>query len=152
MVNDFAKCLNQKGQCDVLLLDFSKAFDKVPHSRLYLKLQHYGIDGSILLWIKSFLTCRSQYVVLEGKNKYSKQVLSGVPKGTVLAPLLFLLYINDVPACVNSKVKLYADDVLLYSYIHSESDCIALQQDLDKLTEWAHTWLMEFNIKKCVNT
>ena len=59
MVNDFAKCLNQKGQCDVLLLDFSKAFDKVPHSQLYLKLQHYGIDGSILLWIKSFLTCRS---------------------------------------------------------------------------------------------
>ena len=149
MVNDFAKCLNQKWQCDVLLLDFSKAFDKVPHSRLYLKLQHYGIDGSILLWIKSFLTCRSQYVVLEGKNSYSKQVLSGVPQGTVLAPLLFLLYINDLPACVNNKVKLYADDVLLYSYIHSESNCIALQQDLDKLTEWAHTWLMEFNIKKC---
>ena len=74
------------------LLDSSKAFDKVPHSRLYLKLQHYGIDGPILLWIKSFLTCRARYVVLEGKNSYSKQVLSGVPQGTVLA-LLFVLTI-----------------------------------------------------------
>ena len=87
--------------------------------------------------------------MLGGKNSYSKQVLSGVPQGTVLTPLLFLLYINDLPVCVNNEVKLYADDVLLYSYIHSESDCLALQQDLDKLTEWAHTWLMEFNIKKC---
>ena len=148
-VNDFAKCLNQKGQCDVLLLDFSKAFDKVPHSRLYYKLQHYGIDGPVLLWVKSFLSCRSQYVVLEGKNSLSTKVLSGVPQGTVLAPLLFLLYINDLPACVNNKVKLYADDVLLYSFIESESDCMALQEDLDKLTEWADMWLMDFNPKKC---
>ena len=80
------------------------------------------------------------YVVLEGKNSYSKQVLSGVPQGTVLAPLLFLLYSNNR---VNNK---YADDVLLYSYMHSECDSIALQQDFDKLTEWAHTWLMEFNM------
>ena len=86
--------------------------------------------------------------MLEGKNSYSKQVLSDVTQGTVLAPLLFLLYINDLPACVNNKVKLYAYDVLLYSYTHSESD-ISLQQDLDKLTEWAHTWLMELTIKKC---
>ena len=71
------------------------------------------------------------------------------PKVLYLHHFCFLLYINDLPACVNNKVKLYADDVLLYSYIHSKSDCIALQQDLDKLTEWAHTWLMEFNIKKC---
>ena len=86
--------------------------DKVPHSCLYLKLQvHYGIDGSILLWIKSFLTCIFQYVALEGKNSVSTQVLSGVPQGTVLAPLL---NINDLPACVNNKVKLFADDVLLY--------------------------------------
>ena len=148
-VNDFAKCLNQKGQCDVLLLDFSKAFDKVPHSRLYYKLQHYGIDGPVLLWVKSFLSCRSQYVVLEGKNSISTKVLSGVPQGTVLAPLLFLLYINDLPSCVNNKVKLYADDVLLYSFIESESDCMALQEDLDKLTEWADMWLMDFNPKKC---
>ena len=86
--------------------------------------------------------------MLEGKNSLSTKVLSGVPQGTVLAPLLFLLYINDLPACVNNKVKLYADDVLLYSFIESESNCIALQEDLDKLTEWADMWLMEFNPKK----
>jgi len=84
--------------------------------------------------------------VIEGKDSHPTQVLSGVPQGTVLAPLLFLLYINDLPACVNNKVKLYADDVLLYSYIYSESDCIALLDDLNKLREWAHTWLMEFNV------
>jgi len=145
-VNDFTNCLNSKGQCDILLLDLRKAFDKVPNSQLYLNLQRYGINGSIL---SCFLTHKSQYVVLEGKRSYSKQVLSGVPQGTVLAPLLFLLRINDLPACVNNKVKLYTDDVLLYSYIHSESDCIALQQDLDRLSEWAHTWLMEFNSSKC---
>jgi len=115
----------------------------------YLKLKHYGIDGAVLLWNKSFLSCRPQYVVLEGKNSHSIQVLSGVPQGTVLAPLLFLLYISDLPACINSKVKLYADDVLLYSYIYSVSDCIVLQHDLDKLSEWACTWFMEFNLKKC---
>ena len=145
-INDFAKCFNQKGQCDAILLYFSKAFDTVPYSLLYLKLRHYGIDGAVLLWIKYFLSCRSQYVVLEGKNSHSTQVLSGVPRGTVLAPLSFLLHINDLPACVNSKIKLYAGDVLLYSYIYSESDCILLQHDLDKLNE---SWLMEYNLKKC---
>ena len=82
---------------------------------------------------------------------YSKQVLSGVSQGTVLAPLLFLLYINDLPASVNNEAKLYhdVDDVLLYSYIHSESDCTALQADHNKLSEYALTWLMEFNLKKC---
>ena len=96
-----------------------------------------------------YLADPSSYVVLEDKNSLSTKVLSGVPQGTVLAPLLFLLYINDLPACVNNKVKLYADDVLLYSSIESESDCIALQEDLDKLIEWSDKWLMDFNLKKC---
>ena len=96
-----------------------------------------------------YLADPSSYVVLEGKNSLSTEVLSGVPQGTVLAPLLFLLYINDLPACVNNKVNLYADDVLLYSSIKSESDCIALQEDLDKFTDWADIWLMDFNPKKC---
>ena len=87
--------------------------------------------------------------MLEDKNSLSTEVLSGVPQGAVLALLLFLLYINDLPACVNNKVKLYVNDALLYSIIESESDCIALQEDLDKLTEWADMWLMDFNPKKC---
>jgi len=76
-------------------------------------------------------------------------VSSGVAQGTVLAPLLFLLYINDLPSLVHSKVKLYADDVLLYTYIKSEVDCLALQEDLDALIQWAYTWQMEFNHQKC---
>ena len=70
-------------------------------------------------------------------------------QGTVLAPVLFLLYINDLPACVHNRVKLYADDVLLYANIDSETDCDALQQDLDSLVQWFHSWLILFNFKKC---
>ena len=104
-----------------------------------------------LLWVKSFLSCRSQYVQSQKvKTVYQlKFFLVQLPQGKVLAPLLILLYINDLPACVNNKVKLYVDDVLLYSFIESESDCVALQEDLDKLIEWADMWLMDFNTKKC---
>ena len=92
-IHDFAQCLNQGGQCNVVLLDFCKAFDKVPHSRLFYKLHHYGIRGTILTWIKNFLTDRSQQVILDNRKSNSCSVLSGVPQGTVLAPLLFLIYI-----------------------------------------------------------
>ena len=133
-VHDLAQCLNQRGQCDVLLLDFCKAFDKVPHCRLFNKLQLYGIQGSLLNWIKKFLTDHSQQVILDNKQSISCNVLSGVPQGTVLAPLLFLIYINDLPLHVSNKVRLYADDVILYSYIYSMDDCCKLQKDLDSLT------------------
>ena len=96
---------------------------KVPHARLLYKLQHYGIRGELLSWIESFLTDRSQYVILDNCKSHQTPVSSGVPQGTVLAPLFFLLYINDLPSQVCSKVKLYVDDILLYSYIRSEEDC-----------------------------
>ena len=148
-INDLAKCLNEKGQCDVLLLDFRKAFDKVPHARLLRKLDHYGIHGALLSRLKCFLTNRSQYVTLDNQRSHSTTVASGVPQGTVLAPLLFLLYINDFPSRIRSKVKLYADAVRLYSFVNIESDCLILQEDLDTLVQWAHTWEMEFNYQKC---
>ena len=148
-VHDLAQCLNQRGQCDVLLLDFCKAFDKVPHCCLFNKLQFYGIQGSLLNWIKNFLTDRSQQVILDNKQSISCKVLSGVPQGTVLAPLLFLIYINDLPLHVSNKVRLYADDVILYSYIYSMDDCYKLQKDLDSLTMWSNKWQMFFNPRKC---
>jgi len=147
-VHDFAQCLNQQVQCDMLLLDFSKAFDKVPHSRLFHKLQFYGIRGSLLPWVKNFLTDRSQQVVLDNKRSDSYNVLSGVPQGTVLAPLLFLIYINNLPLHVSSKVRLYADNVILYSNIYSMEDCHQLQFDLDSLAQWANKWIMSFNPTK----
>ena len=88
-VNDFAECLNEGGQCDVLTLDFSKAFDKVPHAWLNQKLSHYGIRGLILTWLQAFLTNRSQRVIVDNMKSHATHVLSGVPQGTVLAPYYF---------------------------------------------------------------
>ena len=147
--NDFLTCLNSGEHTDALFLDFAKAFDKVPHKRLCQKLSHYGITGSILSWIVDFLCNRSQNVLLEGQHSVSCPVLSGVPQGTVLGPLLFLLYINDIPDSILSTLRLYADDILLYSTIHSISDCKRLQQDLATLEKWASLWQMEFNLNKC---
>ena len=148
-VHDFVSCLNDGGQCDALFLDFKKAFDKVPHSCLFYKLNHYGTRGPLLLWIKEFLCNQSQRVVLGNKESFSTDVLSGLPQGTVLAPLLFLLYVNDLPHHVYNKIKLYADDVLLYSPIYSVADCAHLQEDLNLLYQWSVTWLMDFNPLKC---
>ena len=148
-VNDFTENLNKNDQTDVILLDFSKAFDKVSHQHLFHKLAHYGIRGNLLDWIKHFIFQRSQCVVIEAQQSGSAAVTSGVPQGTVLAPLLFLCFINDLPNGILSKIKLYADDVLLYNTIHTQQDCEQLQKDLDLLGNWADKWKMVFNHHKC---
>ena len=139
----------QAKQIDVAVLDFSKAFDVVPHQRLLGKLQHYGINGHILKWISEFLSGRTQCVVVDGAASSWSAVESGVPQGTVLGPLLFLLYINDLPDCVESQVRLFADDCLLYRTIEGIPDQLALQSDLIKLQQWADLWGMQFNPGKC---
>ena len=119
-----------KTQTDVVVLDFSKAFDVVPHQRLLHKLDHYGIRGTTLNWIQNFLINRTQKVVVDGSSSESARVKSGVPQGTVLGPLLFLTYINDLPSTVSSQVRLFADDCLLYRPIKCRADQEKLQRDL----------------------
>ena len=121
-IHEIAQTLDQGGQVDAVLLDFSKAFDKVSHSKLLLKLEHYGVRGSTLAWIRDFLHNRSQRVVVHGQSSASASVTSGVPQGTVLGPLLFNVYINDLPSCVESTPRLFADDCLLYRVINTTED------------------------------
>ena len=147
--HDLLSSFNSKSQIDVAILDFSKAFDTVPHAGLLGKLEHYGIDSKILLWITNFLNNRKQRVVVDGSFSNFADVESGVPQGTVLGPLLFLLHINDLPSCVNSKVRLFADDCLLYREIKNNQDQIDMQRDLDALVDWGSTWGLKFNAKKC---
>ena len=148
-IDDFARALNNRLQVDIGILDFSKAFDKVPHARLVKKLDYYGIRGKTLQWITSFLHNRSQQVVIEGTYSSPCKVTSGVPQGTVLGPTLFLLYINDLISNIQSTVRLFADDCLIYRPINSPNDHQLLQQDLNTLNTWAKTWQMKFNVDKC---
>ena len=148
-VDDILKPFDGGLQTDVVILDFSKAFDTVPHRKLMHKLDNYGIRGSTHKWIAKFLMHRTMKVVLDGESSDEVSVDSGVPQGTVLGPLLFLCHINDLPECVKSQVRLFADDCLLYRTIRSFQDHIALQNDLNELETWAKNWGMRFNSKKC---
>lgn len=151
-VDDFANCLKSKQQIDAILLDFSKAFDKVDHQGLLSKLEHLGIRHSLLNWTQSFLLGRNQKVTVEGKASAPKPVLSGVPQGTVLGPLLFLVYINDISEGLSkgTKLKLFADDSLLYRTIKTPQDSKILQRDLDHLQKWEIKWKMVFHPDKCL--
>ena len=116
--NDLVIAIDNKLQMDMAILDFLKAFDKVAHTRLINKLEFYGIRGEILRWIISFLSNRTQQVVVSGTQSLSCSVLSGVPQGSVLGPVLFLLYINDITSEIQSQVRLFADDCLIYHTIY----------------------------------
>ena len=148
-VHDFAQSLDHRKQTDVIIMDFSKAFDVVPHTRLLNKLHHFGIAGNTHRWISNFLTNRQQRVVIGGDHSEWAPVRSGVPQGTVLGPLLFLLFINDLPDNISSHVRLFADDCVIYREIVNDFDSQALQHDLDILSKWESNWQMRFNADKC---
>ena len=134
-------------QTDLIIVDFAKAFDKVPYRRLLHKLEYYGIRGSTHKWINSWLSGRTQQVGLDGQASDPVPVLSGVPQEWVLGLVLFLIFINDQP--VRSSVHLFADNCVLYRNIHSLQDCLTLQEDLNSLGQWEADWQMKFNIAKC---
>ena len=131
--NDQAKARNRSQQTDIIFLDLSKAFDSVPHERLLLKLQRHGIDGSLLLWIRNFLTNRRKGVVLRGNCSDQSPVISGVSQGTILGSILLVIYINDISTNITSIVKIYADDTKIYRTINEpDKDIPALQLDLNR--------------------
>ena len=140
------------GTLHTLYCDFMKAFDKVPHQRLVYKIEKYGITGNVLGWIKSFLSNRLQYVSIENKKSNCAPVTSGIPQGSVLGPILFVLYINDLPEVVSdgSFVFLFADDTKVFRKINSYLDRQILQKDIDSLVNWSNDWLLKFHPDKCV--
>ena len=129
--HDWATTIQSRGQVDVVFLDFSKAFDKVPHRRLSVKLSYCGINGSTLTWINDFLCHRVQAVSVNGSHSTWGNIRSGVPQGSVLGPVLFLLYIDDIKEEIQSNMHLYADDTIVYREINSINDHDILQEDLD---------------------
>jgi hypothetical protein len=149
LVQELHQNLEDKEQVDMVVLDFSKAFDKVPHKRLMTKLWNYGVKGNTHGWIESFLMNRTQRVVVDGESSDWADVKSGVPQGTVLGPVLFLAYINDLPSSVQAHTRLFADDCVMYRSVKSNEDHASLQQDLRNLELWEQKWCMTFNADKC---
>ena len=147
-LEDWTKALDSGYGIDVIYLDYQKAFDTVPHKRLLKKLKWYGFNGKLLLWIEDFLTARQMSVSVNGAYSDWAKVASGVPQGSVLGPLLFLLYVNDIPASVSCKIKLCTDDTKLWNTTETQSDSQSLQSNLDSLSKWSDKWLLRFNIEK----
>ena len=150
LVSNLDRALNRdQKQTGVIIMDFEKAFDKVQHRRLLYKLEYFGIRGPTHKWISSWLSERSQKMVLDGQASDPVPVLSGVPQGSVLGTVLFLIFINDLPKNIRPSVRLFADDCVLYRNIKFPTDCQILQDDLNNLTQWETDWQMKFNVAKC---
>lgn len=150
--HDWLLSLNDARTTDVVYIDFSRAFDSIVFDKLLFKLHNYGITGSLLNWIERFLYNRTQCVVVENCFSSVVNVESGVPQGSVLGPLLFLLFINDLEIVCNldTKLKLFADDCKLYCASSIDSSSISLQRCIDMLCEWARLWQLCINIRKCL--
>ena len=157
-LEQWTKILDEGDCIDVAYLDFRKAFDLVSHWHLLYKMSKYGISGQVLEWVKAFLKDRNQRVVIRGSTSEACSVTSGVPQGSVLGPVLFLIFINDLPLEVLSPLSLFADDSKIFTRIVTSKKASkwsgfdgqsALQRDLTKVQEWAERWKMDFNIGKC---
>ena len=152
LLNYIDKCVKtiaEGGVINTIYFDFAKAFDSVPHRRLISKLESYGISGSVLNWIKNYLNERQQTVSVNGEKSDPVEILSGVPQGTVLGPLLFVLYINDILDNTKSHGFMFADDTKLFRQVTSKEDALVLQSDINLLDEWSKKWLLSFNKSKC---
>ena len=147
----WTEILDQGGTIDSIYRDFMKAFDKVPHKRLIYKIERYGISGNILGWIEDFLSNRTQEIIINESKSKPASVTSGIPQGSVLGPILFVLYINDLPEVVHrdTHIFLFADDTKAFRKIDSQYDQLQLQRDIDNMVTWSNTWLLKFHPEKC---
>ena len=149
-LNDWTSSVDRGKFVDVFYLDVAKAFDTVSHEKLLAKLESYKICGKLLKWIKAFLTGRTQYVAVNSSFSNEKLVSSGVPQGSVLGPLCFLLYINDLPSVVqNSSIKLFADDSKLYFCAKTVEDLIFLDDDIERVMKWFEVNQLGIALHKC---
>ena len=148
-LEDWTAILDEGKALDIIFLDLSKAFDTVPSKRLMKKLHCYGIQGNVHGWLEDFLTGRQQLVTVGASCSKWGEVVSGVPQGSVLGPILFLLYVNDMPSGIGSSIKVFADDTKIYRAVPSIEECEELQRDLTSLEVWAKDWLLQFNTSKC---
>ena len=148
-MEEWTEAIDNNLQVDTVYLYFWKAFDIVPHKRLLQKLDGYGIKGVLLKWLENVLTKRQQRVVINGNVSNWTEVLSGIPQGSILGPILFIFYINDLLGVVESVCKLFADDCKLCSSIASEGGQKELQEDIERLCKWSKDRLLDFNIGKC---
>ena len=151
VLQEIGGMLDSRCQVDALYLDFAKAFDKVNHQLLIAKLRCLGIGGNLLRWFTDYLSDRHQRVTTLGETSQSLPVLSGVPQGSILGPLLFLVYVNDLPDCVSrgSSVAMFADDTKCYRPVKSLHDAELLQSDVRAIEEWCRVWQMDLNQSKC---
>ena len=148
-LEEWTKILDEGKPIDAVYLDFAKAFDTVPHERLLLKMEAYGVRGKVLGWTRDFLSERKQRVAIGADVSNWTKVHSGVPQGSVLGPTLFLCYVNDMPSVVKSSIKMFADDTKMSNPIINQTDQENLQTDLDELEKWTEDWLLRFNTGKC---
>ena len=147
-MDKWTEALDNDEEIDCIYTDFMKAFDRVPHQRLIAKMKSYGINESICNWVETFLCNRKQQVVINGVHSEWVKVKSGVPQGSVLGPILFVLFINDLPDEVISELLLYADDAKIYRVIRVEEDRQLLQKDLHSMSLWSDLWLLYFHPDK----
>ena len=148
-LNVWTEALMHNIPVDVLYLDYAKAFDTVPHQRLIDQVASFGIGGKVLSWIKAFLSNRQQKVKANGKESSWSPVISGIPQGSIMGPILFTIFVNDIPQKVSSIISMYADDTKLYLPLVHEDATDIIADDLESLQEWASKMQMQFHPSKC---
>ena len=149
VMDSWTEVVDDGGSVDVIYTDFETAFDSVPYRRLMRKVSACGIRGKLLRWIDDFLANRTQRVVINKEKSQEGSVTSGIPQGSVLEPILFVIYINDLPANVKSQVKMFADDTKLFTRVDVPNDHEIMQNDLDELMQWSNKWKLKFHPEKC---